>query len=166
MPLSAIKNGMRQGSLAVRSGFGSGSDSEGGMRVKKKLANRIAGSADGTPRGSRAGSPAVGASQSRTASRAGSPSAPGNRAAGEFEPHVKLVRHTAYPIPATPAPGAATPLPDQEEILRAIPENGITLGALTAQFKARVHQTKIQDFIALVRSLTRFDKETKTVRRR
>ncbi|KAF2405275.1 hypothetical protein EJ06DRAFT_545813 [Trichodelitschia bisporula] len=116
----------------ARKGAGSGSDTDATAGGKKPgLKIKPGGSKAGTPNGSRAGSPAVGASSN--GSRAGSPQA------------------------------ISDSLPSAEAILQSIPKEGIMLAELSRKFRARVDQSKLKDFVRLVKTITHFDPATKQI---
>ena len=107
----------------------------------------------GTPSGSRAGSPAVGASRPN-GSRAGSPSVKRKysmltqrRAKSRFRLFADLVL-------------IAVPLPSVAEIQAKIPPEGITLNDIIAAFKKQT-KGRPSEFVSLLKQISRFDKATK-----
>lgn len=122
----------------------SGSDSEmtdGGRKKKKKqsITIRLGGSPNGTPGGSRAGSPdATGAE----ASRATSPLSAGA---------VKKPRGSI----------SSGPMPTADEIKSKLVPEGLTINELLAMFKGRTHDNAA--FIGLVRAAAHYDKATKKI---
>ncbi|TKA73054.1 hypothetical protein B0A49_07017 [Cryomyces minteri] len=111
---------------------GSGSDTEtdGGKR-KRKLKLKVKTPANGSPNGSRAGSP-------DNAGISG-----GSRATS----------------PAAAAPPKKLPMPSVEEVAQYIPAEGTTLAHLIKIFKGRMHDRGA--FVSVVKMCTRFDHATK-----
>ncbi len=132
---------------------------------KKKLKLTMS-SKNGSPQGSRAGSPDLtnGAKPSQGASRAGSP--------GTFPScptHLKTQRSTltlppshSGPSPPPAEPTQSTPFPTGEEVRSKIPPTGITVGELLACFKGAVATADQKSrFTLLMRQYSRFDKATR-----
>lgn len=119
---------------------GSGGDMSDGTR-KKKLKLTMS-SKNGSPQGSRAGSPDLpnGAKPTHGTSRAASPG----------------------PSPPPPAEIQTAPFPTGEEVRSKIPPTGITVGELLACFKGAVATPEQKTrFTALMRQYSKFDKTTR-----
>lgn len=121
---------------------GSGGDMSDGTR-KKKLKLTMS-SKNGSPHGSRAGSPDL---------TNGTKPAPGTSRAGSPGPS---------PPPPPPAETQTAPFPTGEEVRSKIPPTGITVGELLACFKGAVATVEQKTrFTALMRQYSRFDKTTR-----
>ncbi|KAF2761105.1 hypothetical protein EJ05DRAFT_473665 [Pseudovirgaria hyperparasitica] len=140
----------------LRGGAGSGSDSdmtEGGRKQKLKL--RL--SPPGTPGGSRAGSPAVvgGSTAGSAVLSAGGT----NRMQG-----TSPASGTATP---TGVSSAATGRPPPEEVVAAIPPEGLTMSQLMRIFKPRLRTPEDKaEFSRSLRPFVRLDKDTKMLYRK
>lgn len=111
---------------------GSGSETEGNMSSRPGQKVRHVMSPNGTPRGSRAASPATGAPSTKSAS--------GSRAASP--------------------PNTTGVVPTKEEIRAQIPDSGISIKNLSNHFKSRgIPKEKQMDFIRLVREVATTNKE-------
>jgi transcription initiation factor TFIIF subunit alpha len=150
-------------SLSVRGGAGSGSDSDvrsvrlggaGGKKGKSK-AGTAASSARGTPAASRAQSPAAGAPGK--ASRSASPAA--SALPRKFFPGV-FAESSADKL------CVAVNLPSEEEIVAAIPVDGIDIAGLINAFRNRLPKARQKEFISLVRRVTDFNFTTKRIHRK
>ncbi|KAL2215257.1 hypothetical protein M432DRAFT_144826 [Thermoascus aurantiacus ATCC 26904] len=154
------------GTKRVRNvGAGSGSDVEGGAASggemsesgkskKLKLNPPAASSQNGTPQGSRTGSPAPLASKGVTGSRASSPE--GGTAVKGQQTRV-----------STPAPaGQPSNFPTPAEIHAAIPPTGILSSDLLKIFRPRIGESKENHrrFIAIVKDVGVYGKEDRLLR--
>lgn len=133
--MSPAADRSRQPSFIQRriTGAGSGSDTDASVGGRKQKKPRVALSPNGTPGGSRAGSP-----DAPGGSRAGSPGA----------------------VAARKITG---PLPTVEEIVPKLRPEGLTIPELLRMFKGRVPKDRSKDFIATVMKVARMDKETRIV---
>jgi transcription initiation factor TFIIF subunit alpha len=117
---------------------GSGSETEGNKSSRPGQKVRLVMSPKGTPRGSRAASPATGATNK---------SAGGSRAASP--------------------PNTTGVIPTKEEVRAQIPAGGISIKNLSNVFKGRgIPKEKQMDFIRLVREVATTNKETGLLVRR
>lgn len=125
----------RQPSLVNRrlTGAGSGSDTDASASGRKNRKQRVALSPNGTPGGSRAGSP-----DAAGGSRAGSPGVSG-------------------------AKQATGPMPTTDEIIPFLKPEGIAIPALLALFRGRVPRERSKEFFATVKQVATMDKATKLV---
>lgn len=204
---SALQAPSRPGSPPIPTGkdskipakrrHGSGSDSEGNAGsggdmsdgTRKKKLKLTMSSNNGSPQGSRAGSPDLtnGAKPAQGTSRAGSPgishSSFSPNALSDCSPlgafavfislslplrgpkHSNRIANTPSlpgPSPPPPAEIQMAPFPTGEEVRSKIPPTGITVGELLACFKGAVATPEQKTrFTALMRQYSRFDKTTR-----
>jgi hypothetical protein len=151
-----------KGSLSSRAnvlgGAGSGSESES---VRRGLPIGIRSGVASPATGSRAASPAVGG---KSGSRSGSPAGRASPAVGTPGTFSFLELRGLF----TNKQLGAGNFPTEEEVMAAIPPDGVDLPILTKGFKSRIPASKEgqAQFIALVRRVSHFDKETKRLYRK
>ncbi|KAF1959938.1 Rap30/74 interaction domain-containing protein [Byssothecium circinans] len=124
----------RPGSPNLSEASGNESSRKKHKKNRDKLKVRIGNTPAGSPSGSRAGSPAA---QANGTSRAGSPS--------------------------TGVAASMARLPSASEIYQALPAEGTPLKSLIDRFKGRVDQNSTPAFIKLVKAVSSFDRERKTL---